>query len=186
VALAATGNGRLRRVTKPALMPLLAVQVGTADPLILSGLAASGVGDIALLSKTDAAFTAGLASFLAAHGFYLAAFRQRRRLAWRDLQAFVVLYGLTWIGLNFVLWPRTGRLRLPVLIYGTALVSMGVAALETGVPTVAAGGAAFVISDSVLALNTFGSRQRKWADAVVMATYTLAQALIAHGTMSPE
>jgi uncharacterized membrane protein YhhN len=167
-------------------MALLAVQVGTADPLILSGLAASGLGDVALLSTTDAAFTAGLASFLAAHGFYLAAFRQRRRLAWRDLGGYVLLYGLAWIALNVVLWPRTGRQRVPVLIYGTALVSMAVAALETGVPTLAAGGAAFVVSDSVLALNVFGSRKRQWADAVVMATYTLAQGLIAHGTMSSD
>jgi uncharacterized membrane protein YhhN len=68
-----------------------------------------------------------------------------------------------------------------VLVYGTALAAMAVAALDTDTPAVAAGGAAFMVSDSILALRTFGGASVPGADALVMATYTAAQALIAEG-----
>jgi hypothetical protein len=58
---------------------------------------------------------------------------------------------------------------------------MAVAALDTDVPAVAAGGAAFILSDSILAMNTFGDASSSTADALVMLTYTAAQALIASG-----
>ncbi|MDQ1374166.1 MAG: hypothetical protein QOJ09_1504, partial [Actinomycetota bacterium] len=126
-ALAASGSRRARRITKPLLMPLLAARVAGADdaqdvkPFVLAGLGLSGVGDVALMGDGEASFAAGLTAFLAAHCCYLAAFAKRRRGGVRRAPWIACGYGLAWCGLNLVLWPRTGRLRLPVLVYGTAL-----------------------------------------------------------------
>ena len=187
VALAATGNRRARRFTKPLLMPVLAAHVaGTAGsrdtkPLILAGLGLSGIGDVALLEKTDGRLAAGMGAFLSAHVCYLAALSKRRRGGVGRAPWVAGAYGLAWLGLNVVLWPRTGRLRLPVIVYGSALAAMAVAALDTDVPAVAAGGGAFLVSDSILAMNTFGGASKAGADALVMLTYTAAQGLIAVG-----
>ena len=190
--LAARGNRRARRVTKPALMPLLAAEVAIADdadgtkPLVLAGLGMSWLGDVALLARGERALQAGLTSFLAAHGCYLAAFARKRRGGVRNARWAAGAYALAWAGLNAVLFPRTGRLRVPVIVYGTALTAMAVAALDTDEPAVAVGGAAFFVSDSILALQTFGETKRSGADALVMLTYTTAQALIARGMVRPD
>ena len=190
VGLAAAGKSRLRRLTKPALMPLLMAHVATKDasdersrPLVLAGLGLSGVGDVALLGQGEAAFAAGLSSFLAAHVCYLAAFAKRRRGGVRKAPLVAALYGGAWLALNAVLFPRTGRLRVPVVVYGTALTAMALAALDTDEPAIAAGGAAFLASDSILALRTFDAATVPGADGLVMLTYTAAQALMATGMM---
>ena len=190
-ALAAGSHRRARRFTKPLLMPLLAAHVaGTegsdgAKPLILAGLGLSWVGDVALLAEGGGPLAVGLAAFLAAHGCYLAAFATRRHGGVRRAPVLAGAYGLSWLALNAVLLPRTGRLRVPVLVYGTALAAMAIAALDTGDSAVAAGGAAFLVSDGVLALDTFVGQGSAAADALVMLTYTAAQALIATGMTAP-
>jgi uncharacterized membrane protein YhhN len=188
VVLAATGKRRAaRRLTKPALMPLLMAHVAASEggdgtkPLVLAGLGLSCAGDVALLGEGEGPFAAGLASFLAAHVCYLGAFAKRRKGNARGVRGPALLYGLAWVGLNAVLLPKTGKMRVPVLVYGSALAAMAVAALETGDAKVAAGGAAFMISDGILALDTFGAADIPGADGLVMLTYTAAQALIAAG-----
>ena len=187
VVLAGRGNRLARRVTKPALMPLLAADVVRASDadgtkkLVLAGLGMSWLGDVALLSKGERALPSGLASFLAAHCCYLAAFAKTRRGGVRKAPWAAGTYALAWAGLNAVLFPRTGRLRVPVIVYGTALAAMAVAALDTDDPAVAAGGAAFFVSDTILALRTFGDTTGPLVDSAVMLTYTTAQALIARG-----
>lgn len=173
-------------------MPLLAAHVATADdtdaadtkPLVLAGLGLSWVGDVALMAKGEAAFATGLSGFLAAHGCYLGALAKRRHNGVGKKPAVAALYGAAWLGLNAVLFPRTGKLRIPVLVYGTALAAMALAALDTDDPKVAAGGAAFMVSDSILALRTFEAARVPGADALVMITYTAAQALLADGLVS--
>ncbi len=182
VVLAGMGKRRVRRLTKPALMPLLAAtEAPDADPLIVAGLFLSWLGDVALLADGEGAFTAGLVSFLAAHLSYVAALTKRRAGGIRKAPGLAILYGLAWLGLNLLLWPRSGRLRWPVLMYGTALVAMALAALDTGDFQATAGGAAFLASDSMLALDTFGVARLPAGDGLVMLTYAAAQALIAHG-----
>jgi uncharacterized membrane protein YhhN len=56
---------------------------------------------------------------------------------------------------------------------------MSLAALDSGPPTTAAGGALFLLSDALLALEKFGGVHRPALEGVVMATYTSAQALLA-------
>lgn len=177
VVLAATGRRRPRRFTKPLLMPLL---LAGRDPATRRALAMSWGGDVALLGSGDAAFTAGLGSFLAGHLVWIGALRGRGdggRLRHRLPAAAteVAAYGV----LTRYLWSRTGQHRIPVLVYGTVLLAMSLTALDSRSRRVAAGGALFLVSDAVLALERFGDVDLPHAEPVVMATYTAAQALLA-------
>lgn len=192
VALGARGGPKHYRVTKPLLMPLLAAHVARVDGsedtkrLVGAGLALSGIGDAALLAEGEGPFAVGLASFLAAHLCYLSALAKRSRGGARRRTWAAVLYGLAWCALNVVLLPRTGRLRVPVLVYAAVLAVMAIAALDTDEPRLTAGGAAFVASDILLALDAFEVAKVPYKDGAVMALYTAAQALIATGLVRPR
>jgi uncharacterized membrane protein YhhN len=175
--LAATGRDRQRWLTKPLLMPVL--MVGRDRP-VQRALAFAGAGDVALLGGTDSAFTAGLVSFLAGHLAWIIAVRQRPgggRLRGRPVLAapHVAAFG----ALNAYLWKRTGKDRIPVIVYSAALLAMSLTALDSGSPTTAAGGALFLVSDALLALEKFGGLHLPAHEGLVMATYTSAQALLA-------
>ena len=175
--LAATGRDRQRWLTKPVLMPLL--MVGRDRPA-QRALALGGVGDVALLGSSDSAFTAGPVSFLAGHVAWIIAVRQRPgggRLRGRPVLAapYLAAFG----ALNAYLWKRTGKDRVPVLVYSAALLTMSLAALDSGSPKTAAGGALFLVSDALLALEKFGSLYLPANEGLMMATYASAQALLA-------
>ncbi len=175
--LAGAGRDRQRRLTKPLLMPVL---MAGSDPRSRPALALGGAGDVALLGSSDAAFTAGLACFLAGHVAWILALRQRPgggRL--RSRPALAVPYLAAFAGLNAYLWPRTGKDRIAVLAYSTALLAMSLTALDSGSRRAAAGGALFLISDALLALEKFGGIELPAHEGLVMASYTTAQALLA-------
>lgn len=180
--LAATGRSAPRRVTKPLLMPALAVgrDAGTRRALALSG-----AGDVALLGTGPTAFTAGLGAFLGGQLAWIRVLRARSAarptgglLRRRPLVA--VPYVAAAVGLNAVLWRRAGRDRLPVAVYSAALTSMALAAADTGDRATAAGGALFLASDALIALDRFGGVRLPAHEGWVMGTYTAAQALLAH------
>jgi uncharacterized membrane protein YhhN len=178
-ALAATGRERPRKVTKPLLMPTL--QLGK-DKQTKAALGLGAAGDVALLGDSDVAFTAGLGSFLAGHLAWMRALRERgdsgflRRWPWAAAP-----YLAAFAGLNAYLWPRTGKDRIPVVVYSTALLATALAAADTGDRAVTAGGALFLVSDSLLALERFADVHLPAHEGLVMATYTAAQALLAAG-----
>jgi uncharacterized membrane protein YhhN len=181
-ALAAAGRTRARRLTKPLLMPTLAVG---RDRPTQRALALSGAGDVALLGEGRGAFTAGLGSFLVSHVAWMSALRSRPgggRVAARP--ALALPYAAAWLGLNAVLWRRTGPDRWPVLVYSALLGAMAVTALDTDDPRAAAGGALFMLSDSLLALERFADVELPAHEGWVMSTYTTAQALLAAGGAS--
>jgi uncharacterized membrane protein YhhN len=175
--LAATGREKERRATKPLLMPTL--QVGK-DKATKRALGLGTAGDVALLGHSDAAFTAGLGSFLAGHVAWMQAIRQRgsggllRRKPWAAAP-----YLAAFVGLNGYLWSRTGKDRIPVLVYSAALMGTGLVALDSGNAKTAAGGALFMVSDTLLALEKFGDVHLPAHEGWVMATYTGAQGLLA-------
>ncbi len=177
MVLAATGRDRQRWLTKPLLMPVL--MVGRDKPT-QRALALGGIGDVALLGGSEAAFTAGLVSFLAGHLAWIIALRQRPgggRLRARPALAAPHLAAFT--ALNAYLWKRTGKDRVPVIVYSAALLAMSLEALDSGSPKTAAGGALFLLSDALLALEKFGGLHLPALEGLVMATYTSAQALLA-------
>jgi uncharacterized membrane protein YhhN len=149
--LAATGHDRQRWLTKPLLMPALIVG---HDRPTQRALALGCVGDVALLGASDVAFTAGLASFLAGHVAWIVAQRQRQRQGGGRLRARPALaapYIAAFGALNSYLWKRTGKDRIPVIVYSTALLAMSLVALDCGSSKAAAGGALFLVSDTLLA-----------------------------------
>ena len=175
-ALAAAGCRRARWLTKPLLMPLLLVG---RDRRTQVALGLCGAGDVALMGTGPAAFTAGLGCFLAGHLAWVPALRARG--AGGLLRRQPVL-GLPVVaasaGLNVYLWGRTGSDRLPVLAYSAVLTGMALVAVDTGRAATATGGALFVVSDTLIALERFGGVRLPLHEGWVMVTYATAQALL--------
>lgn len=177
--LAATGRDGARRLTKPLLMPTL--MVGRDRPT-QRALALGGAGDVALLGSGDVAFMAGLGSFLASHVAWIVALRGRAGGGQlRARPALASPYLAAFAGLNGYLWNRTGSDRVPVVVYSSALLAMSLVALDSGSTKAAVGGALFLASDTLLALEKFGDVHLPMHEGLVMATYTTAQALLADG-----
>ncbi len=157
----------------PALLP-------GRDRSTQQALALGCAGDVALLGNSSAAFSAGLGCFLAGHLAWIRALRERPGTSLlRRRPVLAAPYVAAWVALNAVLWPRTGRDRLPVLAYSVALTAMALTALDTGNPRTATGGVAFLLSDTLLALERFADISVPGHEALVMATYTTGQALLA-------
>lgn len=175
--LAAAGHDRQRWLTKPLLMPVL--MVGRDRPT-QRALAFGGVGDVALLGSSEAAFTAGLVSFLAGHVAWVIALRQRPGGGClRARPALAAPHVAAFCALNAYLWQRTGKDRIPVIVYSAALLAMSLVALDSGSPKTVAGGALFLVSDGLLALEKFGGVHLSAHEGLVMASYTSAQGLLA-------
>jgi uncharacterized membrane protein YhhN len=150
--------------------------------LVAAGLLCSMAGDIWLLFERH--FGRGLASFLVAHLFYIAAFVPAlggTAGAWFVIVP-LALYGSVLLG---YLWPHLGGVRLPVLAYVSVIALMVVCAamrapavpLQTGALALV-GALFFLASDSLLAIDRF-ARPFGSAVAAVMVTYYTAQTLIA-------
>lgn len=192
LTIVAEQRGARRRVYlfKPLTTVLAFVLAATArepvsggyQALMCAGLLFSLAGDVFLMLPRDR-FVAGLASFLVAHGFYVAAFAPWPPLV-RAPAALLVL-AIVGAGLLRALWTHLGRLRLPVAVYAAALLGMAWQAAErwtalgtTAALLAAAGAALFVVSDAVLAWQRFRQRYR-YGQVAVLATYFAAQWLIA-------
>ncbi|MGE0502433.1 MAG: lysoplasmalogenase family protein [Rhizobiaceae bacterium] len=176
------------KVLAVALLAVLATM--SAGPwMLVAGLAASAAGDAFLSRKGEAAFLAGLASFLAAHLFYIALFSLEGAAAAPFLHdvaraVVVIAMALGALGMVALLWPLVGsRQRFPVLIYAAAIFVMWLAALTLNSLPILVGAVLFMISDGLLATERFmldeTSRHRGWMRVAVWLTYYTAQLLIA-------
>lgn len=150
--------------------------------LIVLGLVFSLAGDVFLMLPGDR-FVPGLASFLVAHLCYIAAFASSAGA--RVTPRLLIPYALYDLAFMVLVWPHLGPLRMPVAAYGVVLAGMGWQAAErwTALRTrpalgAAAGGALFVLSDSMLAINRFVAPFRA-SRLIIMTTYIAAQWLIA-------
>ncbi|SHJ96898.1 Uncharacterized membrane protein YhhN [Pseudonocardia thermophila] len=196
---AAAGARRVRWVTKPALMPLLAAAVGERAPR--AALAAAWAGDVALLGSGDAAVAGGIGGFAAAHIAHLREVRELRpdAPAAPGERISAAAFATTAVAATAVLAPRLAdrpALRLPVAGYAALVTAMGHAGVRTGLRRrdvrgrdLAVGGALFVVSDGLVALSLFARPRTRWraaaVEAAVMATYTGAQALLARSIAGP-
>jgi uncharacterized membrane protein YhhN len=152
---------------------------------IIAGLVFSLAGDILLMLPEDR-FVPGLVSFLCAHVFYIAAFARESggALSFWTLVPFLIYGGL----MLRVLWPRLGKMKLPVLIYVAVILAMGWAAAgrrllteQEGSLLAFLGATLFIASDSFLALDRF-RRPFRSAQILILSTYFAAQWLIALST----
>ena len=179
---------RARVVTKPLLMPALALRGPSAA--VLAAQAGSWAGAGALMREGRRPFLAGLCSFLAAHVAYVAAFRARSSvplLASTGRRRAVGAGGVVALGMAAAAGREDRALALPVAAYGSTLATMAAAAAavdpDRGRGRVLAGALLFLLSDSLLGARTFLVRERvPVLDGAVMATYTAAQWCIAEGT----
>lgn len=192
LAIAADWNER-RHFTFYVLKPLttlfiigLAATVpeGTARTLMLLALVLSLAGDICLMFEGQGWFIGGLGSFLLAHLAFIPA------LLYGIDSPSLPLWsaGLVVWGLGFFAWllPKTGPLKVAVLIYGTILMAMALAAIARWnvAPTESAryaliGALLFVVSDSSLSVRKFVGPY-KGAQALILSTYWSAIGLMAY------
>ena len=185
-----TGPGWAVTATKALLMPLLVLAVlvvarplaGPTVRFLVLAIALSWAGDVALSFPGTGAFVVGLGCFLAAHVVYIGLFLRVPR-ATRRPPAWTLIYLVWYAAFLALLGPHTGALLVPVALYGLVLAAMAATAAWHG-PLVAAGGALFVLSDSVLALGRFlPGYDFAPHDLVVMSSYLAAQGLIAAGVL---
>lgn len=156
--------------------------------LLVIGLLLSLVGDIALMFAGTGAFITGLSSFLLAHLLFMWAFLDGVVAPAFPAIAWIFLaYGVVF---SLVLLPRAGKLKLPVMIYGAALMGLAITAairwLQLGGDTglhAFIGACLFVISDSALGARKFIGPYRG-AQGVILSTYWGAIGLIALSALS--
>ena len=128
----------------------------------------------------------GLVLFLLAHVVYIVGFAigfkpQRSRI---PAAALVVAYSLA---VALLLRPGLGEMALPVFVYIIVITVMGVLAVLRAMEgrQLLLGGLAFMLSDSLLAINKF--RFPVPAERyVVIITYYFAQYMIAHAFLHNE
>jgi uncharacterized membrane protein YhhN len=189
----------LHMLCKPFLMTsLLFYYLFSTDPVnrsraLVLAIVFSFAGDVMLMQPTY--FIEGLIAFLVAHVLYIFAYRQLQHdetiNALQGLQrvrlAFPIVLAGT--GLVVILYPVLGALKIPVIIYATALTLMTLNALFRFGRTSSAsfwmvfGGAVlFMLSDSLLAINKFLS-PLTLGGFFIMLTYVTAQFLIVKGLL---
>jgi uncharacterized membrane protein YhhN len=155
------------------------------DALLLAALVFSLVGDVFLMLPGNY-FIPGLASFLVAHVFYIALFRQghgwfpSKRALVGVLAVGAVMYGIVWGGLNDPV------LKIAVAAYVTVISLMAAQAMGRATTTgdaasrwVAVGACVFMVSDSLIAINKFVTPVAL-SSLWILATYYCAQLLIVH------
>ncbi|HSN06179.1 MAG TPA: lysoplasmalogenase [Candidatus Angelobacter sp.] len=176
----------LAHLTKPLLVGLLLGWTLIAthrDPpgLLVAGLLAALAGDELLEPSGTPWFLAGMAAFLVMQVCYVAGFVRFGAAARLRANRWVpVGWGVLWVVLNLVLGPSLGALRVPILVYSAALVTMAAMAVATGDRRIGVGGVAFLVSDLLLGLGVAGL-DLPASDVLVMTTYALAQYLIVTG-----
>lgn len=144
--------------------------------IVLIGLAVSMVADAAIYW-----FMAGLATFLVAHLFYIAAFRTASRKSVPLIAAIpLILYGIF-----MVFWIAVPQIASGEVVLGVAIIAymgvillMGWEAIRTRLPLVIIGALLFICSDSFLAIDRFVT-PLPGRDALVMITYYAAQVFFA-------
>lgn len=196
LAACGLGKSRLRYFTKLLLMPLVAALycalVDRPAPAVLAAMFCGWVGDFFMIYKhKDAFLAAGMAAFGVGHILYVAHIGVIAAAAEPRLftaLAATLVPGAVAIVIFAVLRRRIPKqLRLPGLLYGLLLASLGSAAfiaLRAGAPGGAyllAGGCLFLCSDGILSFETFRDGDSNAADVAVMLTYIAAQALLAVG-----
>lgn len=187
------GEHRLADVTQWFLMPLLALVLALATRgrprgrlvrLVLVALAFSWLGDTAPdVVPDDLSFITMLGFFAVAQVLYVVAFWPLRSdgvLGRRP--ALLVPYAAALVALVVACAPGAGGLLVPAVVYGALLT--GMAALATFDRVAALGGALFLLSDALIAMNAFADwydlpQQGFW----VMLTYVAGQVLLAAGVL---
>lgn len=186
---------KLKMLTKPLLVPLIIFFYLTnaeyINWFIVCALLFGFLGDVLLLWGSKKFFFAiGLLAFLVGHLFYTLAFLQSVQYfgvvpGWY----FIVLipYILYGCAILKVLRPNLKEMIVPVVIYMCVILMMSFTStcriwngFTLGFILPFIGSLSFIVSDSVLAYNTFNVPSKNF-ETLIMVTYILAQVLISAG-----
>ncbi|MFI9582915.1 lysoplasmalogenase [Streptomyces sp. NPDC052236] len=175
----AVGSDTGHLVCKPLLMPLLAAYAAVchAPPLLLAALLCGWGGDVCLLADAEWAFLVGMGSFAAGHVCYLLLFRPLLKPA-RTSPLSAAGYGAALVVTVALLWgDLPAELRIPVAGYSLLLTAVALGASGLGLRA-GAGGALFLLSDTLIASGVADWPQPPVPDFWIMLTYSAAQLLL--------
>jgi uncharacterized membrane protein YhhN len=176
------GNFAIKAVPALSLAALSFVAVsGTRGKLLFVALLFCAAADVALELAGGKYFVAGLGLFLVAHIFFIITFSRDFRFQTSKIPIivlFIVYSGM----MAFIMTPALKEMAIPVYVYMTALTLVGIfAALRAAKNDYTLYGAiAFIVSDSVLAVNKF-MMPVAGANFIIMITYYLSLFLIVYG-----
>lgn len=185
---------------KPFLLPFLGLAVFFSEgfstkKILLSALTFSWIGDIILMfaDKGELYFIFGLVAFLISHIIYIVLFykqestrtNEKITLFWTGISIILVYFTM----MVFLLFPKLGPLKIPVLVYAIVITTMLYFAFkgsliweESSANSILLGAIFFVSSDSILAFNKFYA-PIPLASFLIMITYLVAQYLITAGIL---
>ncbi|MCC7526576.1 MAG: lysoplasmalogenase [Chitinophagaceae bacterium] len=186
-----------RWFSKPLLMLILIIlyasETGISSvfsKIWLTALLFSWCGDVFLM--IHGFFVQGLLAFLAAHFSYIIYIVRTnpQQKGPKKIKPLVVLFIVVyWFLCLALLLPHVGNLKIPVTIYTTTICIFWILAVNlyqkvdvTVAGLFISGASLFVISDTVLAVNSFVFPQAL-LPIIVMLTYTIAQFLLTLGSI---
>jgi uncharacterized membrane protein YhhN len=166
--------------TSLAILAFTAVS-GSRGKLLFTALLFCAAADIALEVDTGQYFIIGLGLFLVAHIFFIITFSRDFKFQSAKIPIIVLLVVYSTM-MAFILTPSLKEMATPVYAYMTALTMVGIfAALKAAKNDFTLFGAiAFIVSDSVLAINKF-MMPVVASDYIVMITYYASLFLIVYG-----
>ena len=166
--------------TSLAILAFFAVS-GSRGKLLFISLLFCAAADIALALAAGKYFVAGLGLFLIAHIFFIITFSRDFKFQKTKVPVIVLLVVYS-VMMAFILTPSLKEMAIPVYVYMTALTLVGVfASLRAAKNDFTLYGAiAFIVSDSVLAVNKF-MMPIAGANYIIMITYYASLFLIVYG-----
>ena len=163
-----------------AILAFIAIS-GARGKLLFTSLLFCAAADIALELAAGKYFVAGLALFLIAHIFFIITFSRDFKFQKSKVPviAMLVIYSAM---MAFILTPSLKEMALPVYVYMTALTLVGIFAAFRGVKNdfTLYGAIAFMVSDSILAVNKF-MMPVAGANYIIMVTYYASLFMIVYG-----
>ncbi|WP_185964385.1 lysoplasmalogenase [Aliikangiella marina] len=170
----------LAKLVPMAILIFIAVRSSSngKDYLLVTALVFSALGDFLLDYDREGWFVFGLGAFLIAQIFYIFSFSplQKKHLGWVGAYVF---YG---IGMFLLIKTQLGELLIPVVVYMTILLLMGISALTSRRSNIwlIVGGLSFVVSDSLIAIDKF-YLSFETSHLFIMMTYYFAQYSLTRG-----
>lgn len=187
----------LDQYTKPLLMPLLMIYVYKSSIgkttvrilLLCVALLFSWLGDVVLMYQSNEVyFMAGIGLFLIAQITYVIVLRKSMYQK-AEISLLKILPFLVYAGALFYLLLPAGDFTAPIIIYGLVIMSMATMArlregntAQESYKLAFVGSILFVLSDSILAFNSFSSAI-PYAGVFIMLTYCAAQLLLVLGIL---
>ena len=197
-----TGNEGNRILTKPLLIPVALFYIflnarknhyRNSKTFIFLGFIFAWIGDLLLMNKGDVFFLAGMSAFMLAHIFFALTFYKVHKLRFaKSQEAFLaaLLLFVACFQLYKFITPGIGAFKIPVIIYMVVISSMGVmvanllgssARKTSAIMYFIPGAALFILSDALLALQTFMFNDIDLLSISVMLSYGYAVSLFSDG-----